>query len=363
MVSGDLRNHPVGYFLEGVLSQLYSSSIELLAFSTSPKSDELTLRIKPYFKDWVSVYGLSDDQAAQAIHETAPHILIDLSGHTAHNRLQVFAYKPALVQVTWLGYFSTTGVAAMDYILAGPHLVPKDEENHFVEKVWRLPETSICFTSPDVQVDVSKLPALDNGFITFGCFNNLSKMNEQVVSVWSRILERVPGSILFLKTKQLADAAVIAEVIAAFGANGISENRLVLEGRSPRDEYFAAYHRVDIALDPFPFPGGTTSAEALWMGVPVLTLKGDRFISHQGESIAHNVGMSDWITEDSEDYLAKAQYFASDVQSLARLRSGLREQVLKSPLFDAKRFVKHFESAMWGMWAEYKRTLGSPSRP
>jgi len=348
-VSGDLRNHPVGYFLEGMLSQLQSSSMELVAFTTNPTIDELTLRVKPYFKEWFPIYGLTDQEAANLIHQAAPHILIDLSGHTAHGRLPVFAYKPAPVQVTWLGYFATTGMTEMDYVLASQISIPFVEESHFTEKVWRLPETSLCFSPPDSALHVTALPAKNNGFVTFGCFNNWTKINERVLSIWIEILNRVPDSKLFLKTKQFADQKIVADLLALFSNSGVNKERLILEGYSERNDYLAAYHRVDIALDPFPFPGGATTVEALWMGVPVLTIKGERFISHQGEVIAHNAGLFPWIADDQDDYIVKAQQFASNMDALATLRKGLREQVLKSPLFDAKRFALHFEEAVRGM--------------
>ncbi len=357
-VSGDLRNHPVGYFIEGMLKHLVRSQFDLVAFPTTPKSDDLTDRIKPLFQAWKPIVGKSDLEAAAEIHRAGIDILFDLSGHTAHNRLPVFAYKPAPVQVTWLGYFASTGLPEMDYILANPHVIPPGEEGHFTEKVWRLPETSLCFTPPDIEVDVSSLPALANGFITFGCFNSLTKMNERVVSLWAEILKRVPGSKLFLKARQFADAKAIEDVLSRYESHGVYRERLILEGPSKREEYLSDYNRVDMALDPFPFPGGTTSVEGLWMGVPVLTLKGDRFISHQGEAIVSNAGLSDWIAQDLDDYMAMAVRFASDVPALASLRGNLREKVLGSPLCDASRFARYFEEAIRGMCGTAPISIG-----
>ncbi len=358
-VSGDLRNHPVGHFIEGLINEIDQTQFELYVYSTTVKSDDLTQRIKPLFKNWVYIGGLSDQQAAKLIHEQSSQILIDLAGHTANNRLPAFAYKPAPIQVTWLGYFATTGLPEMDYILANPHVIPVGEEWHFREKVWRLPETSLCFTPPALSLEVSSLPALTNGYITFGSFNNLTKMNEKVISVWAEILKRQPESKLYLKSRQYADQLVANRTLDAYEKYEISQDRILLEGPSKREDYLSAYNRIDIALDPFPFPGGTTSVEGLWMGVPVLTLKGDRFISHQGEAIARNVGLPDWISEDTGDYVAKAVRFSADLQSLATLRSALRAQLLNSPLCDAKRFARHFEEAMWGMWDEYRKGKAS----
>lgn len=356
LVSGDFRIHPVGYFIESVLAAMASradTGLEVIAYYNHFVNDTLTERIKACCQGWHSTVRLSDESLAAKIHGDGIDILIDLSGCTAHGRLPVFAWKPAPVQASWLGYFATTGVAEVDYLIADPWVVPEAEEAHFVEKIWRLPETYLCFTEPDVGVRVAPPPALANGYITFGCFNNLAKMNDAVVALWARVLGAVPGSRLFLKTKQLGDASVRQSTIDRFAAHGIDAGRLILEGFAPRAELLASYHRVDIALDPFPYPGGTTSVEALWMGVPVITRRGDRFLSHVGETIAHNAGMSGWIAADEDDYVAKAAHFASDPEQLAGLRVGLRQQVLSSPLFDAPRFARHFEEAMQGMWNNY----------
>ncbi len=356
-VSGDFINHPIGYFLESVLSRLDPASVELIAYPTDHRMDELTARIKPCFSAWKPLVGLHDEAAARLIHDDGVHVLIDLSGHTRHNRLPVFAWKPAPVQVSWLGYFATTGVAEIDYFLGDPYVAPLTEADHFTEQIWQLPESYWCFTPPKVDVDVAPSPALSTGTITFGCFNNLTKMNDAVVALWARVLLAVPGSQLFLKCKQFNDAAMRATTRQRFASQGIAAERLLLEGTSPRADYLAAYHRVDIALDPFPYPGGTTSIEGLWMGVPFITQRGDRFLSHAGETLLHNAGLPGWIAADADDYVAKAVGFAADLDQLARLRAGLRPQVLASPLFDATRFARHFETAMWAMWGRQCRTL------
>ncbi len=356
LVSGDFGNHSVGYFIEGILAACASNSfnnLEFIAYSAYSWDDELAGRIKACCHDWHVVTQLSDQQLAQKIHDDEIDILIDLSGHTGYNRLPVFAWKPAPVQVSWLGYFATTGVQAIDYLIADPWVLPPEEEIYFTEKIWRLPETRLCFTPPDVAVEVAPLPALTKQYITFACFNNLSKMNDDVVALWAKILLAMPTSRLFLKAKQLNEESVKKNTIARFAQHGIHADRLMLEGAESREKYLAAYHQVDIALDPFPFPGGTTSVEGLWMGVPVLTLAGERFLSRQGVGILANAGLQDWIASDTDDYVARALGHASDVQALSELRSGLRQQVLSSPLFDAQRFAGHFEVALRGMWQRY----------
>ena len=349
-VSGDFSNHPVGYFVEGMLEQLDRSQFEIFAFPTSSTTDDLTHRIKTFFTDWTPICGMSDQAAASLIHQKRIHILIDLSGHTAHNRLAVFSYKPAPIQASWLGYFATTGLPEMDYFLGDPQMSPENEANHFTEAIWNLAETWLCNKPPVHRVSISILPALSNGFLTFGSFGNLAKMNDLVVETWSSVLHRLPKSKLLLKSKQLGDLSQIEEVKSRFKKFNIPVYRLILEGPVSREAYFEAYQRVDIVLDTFPYPGGTTSVDSLWMGVPVLTLKGDRFLSHLGESIAINAGNSDWIAADVSEYANKAVGFASDLDRLAQLRNTLRERVLRSPLYDTTRFAKNFEKALWGMW-------------
>lgn len=350
-VSGDLRNHPVGYFIEGLIQHLDQAQFELFAFPTNHKDDVLTQRIRPYFQGWVPISSKTDLDAAQAIHENGIQILIDLSGHSAHNRLPVFSFKPAPVQASWLGYFATTGLPEMDFFIGDPHMSPKSEEGHFTEQVWRLADSWLCMTPPNDATPILPLPALNNGYVTFGCFGNLTKMNDAVIQLWSRTLKQVPSSKLFLKAKQLGEDRVFRGVVSKFSNQGIKADRLILEGPTSRKAYFEAYNRIDIVLDSFPYPGGTTSVDALWMGVPVLTLKGDSFLSHLGESIALNSGQSDWIALNGDDFVKKAVTFASDLQALATLRLRLRNQLRQSALMDSKRFAKNFGRALHGMWA------------
>ena len=350
LVSSDLRNHPVGYFLEASLAAIDPARLTLLAFPSQKTEDDLTARLRPRFAAWTPITGLADAAAARLIHTLGVDILIDLSGHTAHNRLPLFAWRPAPVQASWLGYFATTGLAEIDYVIADPHVAPPGEEAHFTETVWRLPEIYYCFSPPTTDTSVAPLPALARGHVTFGCFNNLTKLNDAVLTVWSRILHAVPGSRLVLKAPQFRDAAMRDATAARFATLGIDADRIVVEPPSWRADYLRAYDRIDIALDPFPYPGGTTSFEALWMGVPVLTRRGDRFLSRAGETIMRNAGLPDWIATDDDDYVSRAVRLAGDTARLASLRAGLREQARASPLFDAPRFARHFENAMNGMW-------------
>lgn len=352
-VSGDFRNHPVSFFLESFLGELPPHKIELHAYQTHTKTDGHTVRLKPLFHAWRTVAALTDEQLARLVRADAIDILVDLAGHCEANRLGAFAWKPAPVQVTWLGYCGTTGVTGIDYILGDPYCTPSEEAAHFTEAIWRLPETNCCFTPPEFQLAVAPLPALRNGFVTFGCFNVLTKMNDSVVALWAKVLVAVPGAKLFLKARQLGDASVRDETWRRFAACGIARERLLLEGLSPRAKMLEDYNRVDIALDPFPIQGGTVSVEALWMGVPVLTRRGDRFLAHFGEMIDNNAQLADWIAADHEACVKLAVKQTANLNRLSQLRAGLRARVLASPLFDAPRFAKNFEQAMRGMWHKW----------
>ena len=353
-VSGDFREHPVTYFLEGLLSKINRHRFELFAYSMNKHEDETTRRLRTYFDHWHRIFNLSDQQAASLIHHDGVHILIDLAGHSALNRLPTFALKPAPIQASWLGYFATTGMREIDFVIGDPYVCPDRDDADFVERIKRLPETYLCWTPPQIAPEVAPLPAKTNGFITFGCFNNATKLNDDVLALWYRILAAVDGSVLLLKAAQFVDPDFRRRITERMTLFGLSPDRLKIEGRSSRSDYFKAFNQIDIALDPFPFPGGTTSVDGLWMGVPVITKKGNCFIAHNGETIAHNSGQSDWIAQDDADYFAKAIHFSSDLQGLANLRSGLRAQVLASPLFDADRFARNFEKAMFEIWDEYK---------
>lgn len=357
-VSGDLRNHPVGYFLEGVLQQLDREQFELIAFPTTPMADAVTARIRPNFDRWMPIYGKNDLEAATHIHQQGIHILFDLSGITFLNRLPVFAYRPAPVQVSWLGYFATTGVAEMDYLLADPVSVPPALECQFTEKIWHLPDTRLCFTPPFAAAEralaVSRLPAQRNGHVTWGCYQLLAKTNTAVFRLWAQVLQRQPTSVLRWQARQFADPALQAVVLGRMQDAGIPVERVRLLGPNARQAYLESYAEVDAILDTFPFTGGTTTCEALWMGVPTLTLLGNTLIGRQGASLLTAAGLSEWVAETQDDYVAKAQTLTSDINRLATLRAGLREQVMHSPVFDAARFARNLETALWGMWAQQR---------
>lgn len=354
LVSGDLYNHPVGFFLESILGSFDSNRVEFIAYPTNPKTDELTARIKKHVSAWKPLFGMGDEAAARMIHADGVHVLLDLSGHTSHNRLPMFAWKPAPVQASWLGYFATTGVSEIDYFLADEVGVPESQRENFTEDLWYLPDTRLCFSAPGVDLPVAPLPALANRHITFGCFQLLTKVGDEVLKVWSSILNALPDARLRWQCRQFGDPEVVTQLLERLQRCGIDPERVTFLSSTPRVKYLAAHAEVDLILDTFPFPGGTTTCEALWMGVPTLTLADNSLLSRQGASLLTAAGLSEWVATSKPDYIEKAIAMAIDLDKLASLRAGLRTQVLESPLFDAKRFARSLEEALWGMWQEKK---------
>ena len=349
-ISSDFGNHPGGYFTLNLLRELKKKNLELIAYPTIERRDEFSHHFKPLFSKWSLIEDKKDEEVIKEIIEDEIHILIDLQGHSAKNRLPIFIYKPAPIQITWLGQGST-GIPEIDYFIGSNHLNPKHEDNHYVEKIYRLPEISQCFTPPDFNVLVNDLPALKNNYITFGCMNKLTKVNDDVIKLWSKILLAIPKSKLFLKNKDLDHKKTVNDIIDRFEKNNISKEKLIFEGKSKtRKELLETYNKIDIALDPFPFQGNTTSIEAIWMGVPVMVLKGDRFIFHFGESINSNLNMNDWIAENKEDYVSKAIKFSSNLKELSNIRSSLRNQALQSPVFNPINFSNYFDKMLWEFW-------------
>ena len=357
LMSSDFGNHPGGYFTLSTLKELRKKNFDLISYAVADRNDDISDHFKPLFIKWNSVKKKSDEELVEQIIKDRIHILIDLQGHSAKNRLPIFIYKPAPVQISWLGQGST-GISEIDYFIGSPHITPKNEEKHYVEKVIRLPEISQCFTAPNFDVKINILPAIKNKFITFGSFNKLTKTNDEVITLWSQILLSIPNSKILLKNKDLDSKEIYDDVIKKFEKNGINKKRIILEGRSQtRKELLECYNKIDISLDPFPFQGNTTSIESAWMGVPVITLKGDRYLFHFGESINANLNMHDWIANNKKEYISKAIKFSSNLEQLSLLRMNLREIALKSPNFNASRFADHFSKMLWNVWSKFSKKV------
>ena len=352
LLSGDLYAHPVGFFLEAVVAGLDRQRIELFAYPTHRRTDALTATLQTHCAAWRPLIGLSDAAAARQIHRDGIHVLLELSGHTMNNRLPITAWRPAPVQASWLGYFATTGVGAIDYFLADETSVPPAHRAHFSEQVCYLPETRLCFSPPADAPPVAPLPALRNGVLTFGCFQGLAKLSDRTLALWQRVLAAVPRSRLRIQSGRLASQAVCSRLRERCAAFGIEPQRLDLAGPLPRPQYLAAHAEVDLILDTTPFPGGTTTCEALWMGVPTLTLAGDRLIARQGAGLLRAARLPDWVAESEEAFVARAVALAGDLPRLAALRAGLRQQLRETPLFDGRRFAANLDAALWRMWRE-----------
>ena len=352
-VSGDLRVHPIGLFLEGVLAKLDFSRIELVAYSMNPKDDHITARMKTSFSAWTPIAQMSDEEAAHKIHADGIDILIDLAGHSANNRLPLFAWKPAPVQVSWLGYLASTGVPGVDYVLADPISVPEDCRNQFTEEVWHLPETFNCFTPPSEhpKLAVAAPPALRNRHITFGCFQRPNKLSDITLSLWGRIFQTLPEAKLFLRNQELDSSDVRERLRTKLAQFGIRPDRVMMGGNiQDRETHLATYGDVDIVLDTFPYPGTTTTCEALWMGVPTVTLQGETMLGRIGASLLTCAGLREWVASSEDEYVELAVRYSEDIEGLARLRTGLREQVAVTPLFDVKRFALQLEEALFAIW-------------
>lgn len=354
ILSGDIHSHPVGYFLESVLGHLDRSRIDLIGYPTGRLADALTQRVRPYFAGWHGLDGLSDEEAAARIHGDGIHILIELSGHTPSNRLPIMAWKPAPVQVSWLGYFATTGVQEIDYLLADEVSVPAEHRAHFTERIWYLPDTRLCFTPPQNDLTVQPLPALANGHITFGSFQGLAKLGDRSLSIWGRVLDAIPDARLRIQSGRLSSDPVRSQLFQRLARFGVAADRVSLHAPTSYLSYLQAYAEVDIVLDTTPFPGGTTTCEALWMGVPTLTLAGGTLIARQGASLMRAAGLPQWVADDEDAFVAKAKAFAAETGKLAALRSSLRSDLRDTPLFDAARFAANLESALWQMWQAHR---------
>ncbi|OIO01732.1 MAG: hypothetical protein AUJ49_07225 [Desulfovibrionaceae bacterium CG1_02_65_16] len=352
-VSGDLRGHPVGHFLEAWLPFVDPAELRLSAYPTVTGGDALTERIRPCFADWTPIAGLDDAEAAARIRRDGAHVLFDLSGHTAGNRLGVFARRPAPVQASWLGYFASTGLEQMDFLLADAIGAPEADAAHYTEILLRLPETRLCCAPPREAPAVAPLPARTTGRVTFGCFQNMTKIGGGVLEAWAAILATLPGARLRVQNRQLSDPAVAADLRRRLARLGVEPARVALCGGVDRAAYLAAHAEVDMILDTFPYPGGTTTCEALWMGVPTLTLAGRGLLGRQGACLLTAAGLPDWVAATPADYVAKAVALTADepaLTALERLRDGLRARVAASPLFDAALFARRFTQAVWRMW-------------
>jgi protein O-GlcNAc transferase len=353
-ISADFRRHPIGYFVEPVLAEHDPAIVEAFCYANNPQSDDLTESLRSCTPHWRSIHGLPDGEVAAMIGSDQLDVLVDLSGHTAGNRLPLLTRKLAPVQATWAGYSDTTGLTTIDYFIGDRFVSPDSasEQQFFTERIVRLPDYFLCYRPRPNCPAVAPAPLLANGYVTFGCFNSLAKVNEEVVSTWAKILHGVPKSHLCLKTGVLSDSGVKQRYIGEFEKHGIEPERLqLLAGSSEWSEYASAYHQVDLALDPFPFNGGTTSLDGLWMGVPLVTLAGDRCVGRMGNGILACLHLEDeLVAYTPTDYIRKSVDLARDPARLTQLRTTLRARMAVSALCDTSKFTRGLEGLYRSMW-------------
>jgi protein O-GlcNAc transferase len=353
-VSAYFVDQPIAYYMEFIFRHHDRDSVELFLYSDTASPDAVTARLRQQASCWRDIAAMDDAQVDALIRADCIDILIDLTGHTARNRLLVFARKPAPVQATYMGYMNTTGLATMDYRITDAYVDPPGmTEALHSEELVRLPGCAYCFAPSDEHLQVNELPALKAGHVCFGSFNNYAKLSERMVAMWSRILLRNANSRLLLIADNAEDVRVRERVRARFAAHGVEAQRIEVQGRVSLAEFSALHHRVDIALDTYPYNGGTTTNHSLWMGLPVVTLAGRNPVSRCGVSLLSALGMPECVAANEEEYLAIACALAADRDKLAALRAGLRDRFRASPLYDGAGLTRNLEAAYRQMWMRW----------
>lgn len=351
-VSPDLVNHAVARFIEPVLECHDRARFEVFCYSQAARGDAVSERLQTLAVHWRNTALLTDEQMAEQIQRDQIDVLVDLAGHTAGNRLPVFTRRPAPVQITWLGYPNTTGIRAIDYRITDSISDPPGQtEAWHSEQLLRLPECFSCYRAPVESPPVSALPALTRGYITFGSFNQYPKIGPAVIELWAKLLLACPTARLSVRARSLADEQTASQVRAAFARLGVDPARIACDGRQLSTiDHLSVYHQVDVALDPFPYNGTTTTCESLWMGVPVVTLAGATHVSRVGASLLTHLGEPQWIASSPAEYINCASALAADFSRLSAIRASLRERFRASPLGDAARFTRHLEAAYATVW-------------
>ena len=352
LVSGDLCNHAVAYFIESLISRLGGDPLfELHAYSTNVVEDHVSARLRAHFKGWQQVVSLSDDALEEKILHDRIDVLLDLSGHTSLNRLRLFARRPAPVQISWIGYPGTTGLRTMDYYLVDRRFLPPGEfDRYFTEKLVYLP-AGAPFRPHERAPPVAALPALRNGYITFGSFNRPGKLNAATVGLWSQLLRAVPTARMVLVGAARDDRN--HRLLEWIGDNGIELDRFDFQPRRDMDGYLALHHDIDVCLDTVPYSGGTTTYHAFWMGVPTLTIAGPTPASRQGSAIMRQLGLDAFIASDAADFTAKGAYWADHFDELARVRATLRERWQHAPIRDPDAVYAALSAALRRMWTRW----------
>ena len=350
-VSPDFRRHAVAYFAEPIFANHDKSRVEIFCYAEVKREDEYSERFRHLADHWHSTVGLSDDAVAQMIRDHRIDILVDLAGHTRGNRLSVFARKPAPLQVTYLGYPGSTGLSAMDYRITDRHADPEGSEAYYSERLLRLPDSLCCYRPAADMPETSPLPALEHGYLTFGSFNNANKIDPQTLELWAALLRALPTARLMMLV--VPDGETRLRLTRRFAELGIDAQRLAFHGKLPAAEFFRKFREVDLALDPVLVSGGTTTCESLWMGVPVLALAGERFITRVSYSFLSSAGLGDFAAATAEGYVRVAAHLAENLPLLAEIRAGLREHLKATPLTDEASFTRNLENLYRVIWEKW----------
>jgi predicted O-linked N-acetylglucosamine transferase (SPINDLY family) len=358
-ISPDFRTHPVAHFVESLLDGHDPDAVEIYGYGNVACPDHTTERLRSKFAHYRSILGLADDEVVHLVERDKVDILVDLAGHTSGNRLSVLARKPAPVQVTYLGYPDTTGMEQIDYRLTDSLSTPPELQKFYTEELVFLPDGFLCYRPADFAPPVAPLPAKIKGHITFGSFNNSCKLSPNMMSLWARLLSTNAGSRLLLKSRAGDDAGVREDYFRHFEQLGIPRDRLNIRGQKPAIEYLQLFGQVDIALDSFPYNGTTTTCDAMWMGVPVITLVGQHHASRVGLSILTQVGLEFFAASKPAEYVRKATALAQNLGALAKIRASMRQRMAASPVCQAKPFARTVEAAYRTVWRKWCGTRGS----
>jgi len=353
-LSGDFRRHPVAFFLDPVLKNMDRTKFQIVLLSNAKSEDDWTDRLRAYGDDFHDVKGISAEALRDLSVQLGIDLVVDLSGFTGSNRMDGLALRLAPVQVSWLGYSGTTGLPTMDWIIADQQLVHETDRQNYTEHVANLQESVFCFDPSRIKATVAPPPCLKNGFITFGSFNNLAKLGTSTITMWAEVLRKVEKSRLILKTLHLGEARLAERVQQQFILRGVDPSRLTITGYTEGDDHFEQYASIDIALDPFPYSGATTTIEALHMGVPVVSLSGDRYASRMSQSILKGIKRGEWVVSSQDEYTELAIQLAQDFEGLSNIRRSLRAEIEQSELCDHEKFGKDFESVLESIWAQSK---------
>lgn len=357
LISDGFRGHPVGRMITSALENVAKEQLAFYFYSTNNAFDGITQRLEKLSEKWMSVQHLSDEQVVAQIVSDEIDILIDLAGHNAGNRAFAVSQRPAPVQVKWVGgLINTTGLSALDYLISDAIETPQGVDSEYVEKLIRLPNDYICYVPPGgYEPEVRELPAYQNGFVTLGCFNNATKLNDVVLAQWADIMNELPDSRLMLKSMQYKSEERCQKIKDTMARYGIDSGRLIIEGPSPHAELLDAYNKIDISLDPWPYSGGLTTCESFLMGVPVVSLPGPTFAGRHSATHLINAGMPELVVNSWEEYKARVVGLAADLESLSAIRKHLRQVLLSSPVCNAPLFAQHFTDAMRAIWQRHCR--------